>query len=83
MKIELDDDLQHFVRQEVTSGRFADEAAVVREALEQMRGAPSWTQDSLRAAVQRGTDQLDRGEVADFDAESVIAEERRLYHQRD
>jgi putative addiction module CopG family antidote len=81
MKIELDDELQRFVQQEVASGRYADETAVIRDALMRMRRTAGHPSASLKAAVQHAEQQLDRGERADFDADSIIAEERQRYHQ--
>ena len=43
--------------------------------------APQWTLESLRAAVQVGIDQLERGEVSTISMEDIIREENERYDQ--
>lgn len=67
MDVWLDGQSATLIRQRVASGRFADAAAVVREALqlldERDRG------EALRAELQIGLEQIARGEVVDFTPE--------------
>ncbi|MBA3405848.1 MAG: hypothetical protein H0U13_14400, partial [Gemmatimonadaceae bacterium] len=81
MNINLSPELERFVREQVDAGNYADESAVVEAALlvhrmdhawiPEVRGGVPWTQETLRAAIQVGVDQADRGEVAEFDADSI------------
>lgn len=82
MNINLSPELERFVREQVSVGNYADESAVVEAALlvhrldhagiPDVRGGVPWTPETLRAAIQVGVDQADRGEFVEFDADSVM-----------
>ena len=80
MSIQLPADLEDDIRSKVESGQFPDAAEVVREALrlldEQERQLAA-----LRAKLQSGLDQLDRGEGVPFTPE-LMAEIRRDADER-
>jgi putative addiction module CopG family antidote len=81
MEITLSPDAERIVRELIATGKFTDESAVVNAALTFMRlqqestpdiaGGVPWTQESLRAALQAGLDQLARGESAEWDAQDI------------
>ena len=68
MAIQLPADLETRIRQKVERGEFPDTSAVIREAMRLLD-----TQEEqlalLRAKLQIGLDQLDRGEGAPFTPE--------------
>lgn len=78
--ISLNDENQHFVEEAVKSGRYSSESEVVAEALaefrvrEAIRGAKL---TELRAKVQVGIDQAERGDFVEFTADDVKAAGRR------
>jgi putative addiction module CopG family antidote len=82
MNITLIPELEKFVREQVEAGNYADESAVVEAALLALRldhlgipdipGGVPWTPETLRAAVQVGIDEADRGEFAEFDADDIM-----------
>ena len=92
MNIKLRPEQARYVREQVEAGRYADEDAVVSAALAALQidddlipdipGGVPWTEETLRAAVQVGLDQLDRGECAEWDVEEIKAEGRRLLEER-
>lgn len=69
MTIQIEREHEQFVRELVAAGSFADEAAVIEEALSLLR-----SREELRAKIQVGIDELDRGER--IPAEQVLAELR-------
>ena len=80
MDVLLKPELEKFVAEKISADQFADARGVVNEALQVLREQEQFTPEHeayLRREVRRGLDQLDRGEFADFDAERVIAEDRR------
>jgi antitoxin ParD1/3/4 len=84
MKVLLKPELEKFIAEKVKAGQYADASDIVNEALEVLKEQEEFAPEHeayLRREVQRGIGQLDRGECSEFDAESVIAEERkRLGH---
>jgi antitoxin ParD1/3/4 len=72
--ISLNDEDQRFLVEAVKSGRYLSESEVVAEALagfrerEAIRNAKL---EELRAEVQVGIDQADRGDFVEFTAEDV------------
>lgn len=70
MVLALPDDLQKFVQDEIASGRFQSTDDVICEALRRLREHERRL-DELRAELQTGIDQLDRGEGIPFDAEDI------------
>jgi antitoxin ParD1/3/4 len=80
MAIQLPPDVEERIRQKVQRGDFPDAGEVVREAMrlldEQERQLAH-----LRAALQIGLDQLDRGEGVPFTPE-LVASMRRNAEER-
>ncbi len=67
MDVRVDGRSATLIRQRVASGRFADAAAVVREALRLLDERDHG--QALRAELQIGLDQIERGETVDFTPE--------------
>ena len=93
MTIKLKPEQERYVREQVEAGRFPNEDAVVEAALRSLwlndqapvphiLGGVPWTEATLRAAVQVGIDEADRGELAEWDVEEVKAEGRRLLEEQ-
>ena len=83
--ITLRDEHEKVIRDALESGRFLSDSEVVAEALnefqirEEIRRAKF---AELRAKIQVGIDQLDRGETAEFDLEKFLAA-RNAEHRQD
>ena len=60
MTIELSREAEQFVKQLLASGDYADESAVVAEALTRWQQQKE-VEENIRAEVQRGLDALDAG----------------------
>ena len=78
--ISLKDEDRHFLEEAVKSGRFFSEIEVVAEALAEFRVREAIRHaklDELRAKVQVGIEQADRGEFIAFTAEDVKREGRQ------
>ncbi len=92
MEITLSPEAEGFVRDHIQEATYPNESAVIEAALSIWRlacastpdipGGEPWTKESLRAAIQVGLDQLDRGECAEWDVEEIKAEGRRLLEAR-
>lgn len=85
--ISLPPHLASFVHGQVESGNFKTESEVVQHALSLMQ-QQSMTREQrlekLRAEIQIGVDQLDRGDCGEWNADEVWAEvERRLESRKD
>jgi putative addiction module CopG family antidote len=88
MTIKLTPEHEGYVRELLKAGRYPDESAVVQAALAALKledvvvpdipGGVPWTPETLRAAVQVGAGQADRGEFVEGDAETVM---RRVHQQ--
>ena len=76
MSMSLPHDLQHFVQQEVASGKYQSEEDVVCQGLRLLREREQRLQ-ALREDIQPALEQLDRGEGEPFDAEGVKARGRK------
>lgn len=77
--ISLKDEDQHFLEEVVKSGRYLSESEVVAEALSDFRVREAIRRaklDELRAKVQIGIEQADRGDFVEFSAEDVKREGR-------
>ena len=77
--ISLKDEDQHFLEEVVKSGRYLSESEVVAEALSDFRVREAIRRaklDELRAKVQVGIEQADRGDFVEFTAEDVKREGR-------
>jgi len=80
MHVLLKPELEKFIAEKLKAGQYADASDVVNEALEVLKEQEQFTpehEEYLRREVRRGLDQLEHGESAQFNAESIIAEERR------
>jgi len=80
MNVLLKPKLEEFIAEKVKAGQYTDANDVVNEALEVLWEQEQFTPEheaDLRREVRRGLDQLDRGEYADFTADTIIAEERQ------
>ena len=78
--ISLKDEDRHFLEEAVKSGRFFSESEVVAEALAEFRLREAVRRaklDELRARVQLGIEQADRGDFIAFTAEDVKREGRQ------
>lgn len=78
--IALNDEDQKFLEDAVKSGHYFSESEVVAEALSELKVRKALRRaqlDDLRAKVQVGIEQAERGEFDAFSAEDVKAEGRR------
>jgi antitoxin ParD1/3/4 len=82
--ITLHDDDESVIQQAMKSGRFVSESEVVSEALREFQVHEEIRRvkfAELRAKIQVGVDQLDRGEIAEFDLTAFLAA-RHAEHAR-
>ncbi len=80
LAISFKDEDQRFLEEVVKSGRFFSESEVIAEALSEFKVREAIRRDKvaeLRAKVQVGIEQADRGEFVEFTAEDVISEGRK------
>ena len=80
MDVLLKPELARFVAEKVKAGQYKGPSEMVNEALEALKEQEEFAPEHeayLRREVQRGIEQLDRKEQAEFSAETVIAQERR------
>ena len=85
MNILLKPELEKFVADKLKAGQYADASDIVNEALEVLKEQEEFApaqEARLRGEVQRGLEQLDRGEYAEFDAAKIIAEERKRFGEK-
>jgi putative addiction module CopG family antidote len=76
MKVVLRPEMQKYVREKVKAGHYADASVLVNEALDVLRDQEQFSAKQavyFRREVQRGLDQLDRRELSEFTAETIIA----------
>ena len=74
MNVSLTQELEAFVHQKVESGRYHSASEVVREALRLLEDHDQLRQiklESLRKEIAIGLDQLDRGEFAAYDEDTL------------
>ncbi len=77
MTIVLSEEAARLVDERVRSGRFPSAAAAVDAAVARLQSDGGATSDDeLRALVDVGLAEADRGEFVEFTAEQVIAERR-------
>lgn len=79
MNVLLKPELEKFIADKLKAGQFADANDVVNEALQVLKEQDEFTPEHeayLRRELQRGVDQLNRGEYSDFNAEKIISERR-------
>lgn len=77
MNVTLYPDVEKFVADKVQTGQFSSVEQAVNELLSGLREQDGLTAEDvaqLRAAVDVGISEADRGEFVDFTAEEVIAE---------
>jgi len=76
MEVLLKPELARFVAEKVKAGQYKGPSKMVNEALEALKEQEEFGPEQeayLRREVGRGLAQLDRGEHAEFSAETVIA----------
>ena len=84
MDVTLTPELEHLIQDKVASGLYASESEVIREALRLLKDRDELKLlaiEDLRREIQKGLDQLDRGESVPFDAEHIKTEGRRRLAQ--
>jgi antitoxin ParD1/3/4 len=80
MDVTLTPELERLVHEKVASGLYTSEDEVIREALRLLKDRDELrllAVEDLRREVQKGLDQLDRGESVFLDPERIKAEGRR------
>ena len=85
MDVTLTPELEHLIQDKVASGLYASESEVIRAALRLLKDRDDLkllAVEDLRREIQKGLDQLDRGESGLLDAEYIKAEGRRRLAQR-
>ena len=60
MTVELSDEQRRFIEQEIASGSYADEKALLTEALDLLRQRKAWTR-TVQAGVKRGREDIAAG----------------------
>jgi antitoxin ParD1/3/4 len=78
MVISLHPELEQFITRLVRTGQFKSPEAAVAEAVLRMKERDekmTW----LRSELQKGIDELDRGEATEWDVEEVKAKLREKY----
>lgn len=77
MDVTLPPELERLIHDKVSSGLYASQDEVIREALRLLKDRDDLrllAVEDLRREVQKGLDQLDRGESVLFDPERIKAE---------
>ena len=86
MNVSLTPELEKMINAKVSTGRYHSASEVVREALrllEEQEQVRRWRMEELRREIDRGIEQIERGEVSRFNAGEIKAEGRkRLAKQR-
>ncbi len=80
--ITLRDEDEHFLDAVVKSGRFLTQSEAVAEALSELKVREAAREQrlvELRAKVQVGIEQADRGDFVEFSAQDIIAEGRKKF----
>lgn len=80
MDVTLTPELERLIHDKVASGLYTSEDEVIREALRLLKDRDElriFAVEDLRREVQKGLDQLDRGESVLLDSERIKAEGRR------
>ena len=86
MHVSLTDRLEAWVREKVDSGLYNNASEVIREALRaKMRAEMSEAErlEALKAEIQIGLDQLDRGETETLTLDQLKAELRAAHRRED
>ncbi|MGD2109209.1 MAG: type II toxin-antitoxin system ParD family antitoxin [Phycisphaerae bacterium] len=74
MNVSLTPTLEDYVQRKVASGLYNSASEVIREALRVLEERDQLREvrlDALRKEIALGTDQLDRGEVSEYDDRSL------------
>ena len=85
MDITLTPEIEHWIQDKVASGLYTSESEVIREAIRLLKDRDELkllAVEDLRREIQRGLDQLDRGESVSLDVERIKSEGRRRLAQR-
>jgi antitoxin ParD1/3/4 len=85
MKIALTPAMAKFVAKKIKAGQYASAEDVVGDALTRLQTEdelPKEDLDELRRLVSVGIEQAERGEYANFTAETVIRDGRKLLANR-
>jgi len=85
MNVLLKPELEEFVAKKLKGGQYASASDLVNQALEVLNEQEEFTPEQeayLRREVKRGLDQLAQGQRSDFDADRIIADERRRLGER-
>jgi antitoxin ParD1/3/4 len=80
MDVSLKPELARFVAEKMRTGQYSEPSDIVNAALEAFKDQEEFAPEQeayLQREVKRGIEQLDRGQYADFSAETIIAQERR------
>ena len=80
MDVLLKPELARFVAEKMRTGQYNEPSDLVNAALEAFKEQEEFAPEHeayLQREVRRGIEQLDRGQYADFSAETIIAQERR------
>ena len=72
--ITLNDEHEQFIRAAVNAGAFTSESEVVATALEILQARNAARRVELKREIQKGIDELDRGETAEFNLQSFLGE---------
>lgn len=79
MEIHLDEKTEALIQERIDQGQFPDAAEVIREAVRQLDEREHRLLE-LRNALQKGIDQIDRGEFVDWtpqQADEIFARAKR------
>lgn len=74
MNVSLTPELEAMIQEKVATGRYGSASEVVREALRLMEKHEQRQQDrleELRREIQKGVDQIERGEYHTYDEEGL------------
>ena len=83
MTIELSTDAARIIDEQVRAGRFSSPAEAVDAAVGRLQAEDDACEiEELRALVDVGLAELDRGELVEFNAEDIIAEQRAAWDRR-
>ena len=85
MNISLTPQLENYVKQKVMSGMYNSVSEVVREAirlLEERDRLQEMKLEALRGEINKGLEELDRGESKPLDIEAVKARGRQIMASR-
>lgn len=85
MNVVFPPEMQEFVEDQVKRGRYASVSDLIQSAVSRLRTLdelPRDEIDDLREEAAIGLREADRGEFVDFNAETIIAEGRKILESR-